>query len=502
MSTRSISSVGDGSMSSKGNNSRVGRSKRLLPSYFGNLVKTFRDGNSTNGDDRDGFDDIEMEVPVQLLQLPSHEGERTNRKDLSKFLGLDDSDGEEIVFIQTKPPQNYRRPNNNNVNSSNNNNNINTDEVFSFENRSLSKSRSFSSSSLRLTNSDGHNTIDEFLRTSIRRNKQVPDWLGSLGKASLKRVLKSEEQRMTTDEQSDDFDPPLRKSVLFKEYAFSVQESIATGLPIIPFACPTTSTFGDRKRKKDAAKRTAEILSTKKNHSANNQHPPGTSLETLLRIANEEWMRENSEESSAGMLDTSLDASEASSASFASTVKKATPSIVTLDRKGHQQPPTRMAVHPRVLEASKTFGTQKSTASTTSSNHNNNNYSNSNSNSNNNMSESANNKKTNVQRASVVFGPTSHRWIPRRDPYPEVMVPPYPSPFICRPAQFYAAMPMPMPQPTTYVPGLPPRMAMYPESGRVKLVRRNPARQVIHSGDYIDMRQGRLLKAMPNDLEA
>jgi hypothetical protein len=489
--------VGDGSVSSKGNTSRVGRSKRLLPSYFGHLVKTFRDANSANGDDRDGFDDIDMEVPVQLLQLPSHEGERTNRKDLSKFLGLDDSDGEEIVFIQTKPPQNYRRPNSGNVN---NNNNINTDEVFSFEDRSLSKSRSFSSSSLRLTNSDGHNTIDEFLRTSIRRNKQVPDWLGSLGKASLKRVLKSEEHRMTTDhhQQSDDFDPPLRKSVLFKEYAFSVQESIATGLPIIPFACPTTSTFGDRKRKKDAAKRTAEIMSTKKNHSANNQHPPGTSLETLLRIANEEWMRENSEDSSAGMLDTSLDASEASSASFASTVKKAPPSIVTLDRKGQQQPPTRMAVHPRVLEASKTFGTQKSTASTTSSN--NHSSSNNNYNNNNSKGESAINKKTNVQRASVVFGPTSHRWIPRRDPYPEVMVPPYPSPFICRPAQFYAAMPMP--QPPTYVPGLPPRMAMYPDSGRVKLVRRNPARQVIHSGDYIDMRQGRLLKAMPNDLEA
>jgi hypothetical protein len=44
-----------------------------------------------------------------------------SRKDLSKFLGLDDSDGEEIVFIQTKPPQNYRRLNNNNNNINNNN---------------------------------------------------------------------------------------------------------------------------------------------------------------------------------------------------------------------------------------------------------------------------------------------------------------------------------------------------------------------------------------------
>ena len=464
-------------MSSKGQRSR---NKRLLPSYWGHLVRNWRDGanGSTNGDDRDD-NDIEMEVPVQLLQLPSHEGERTNRKDLSKFLGLDDSDGEEIVFIQTKPPQNFRHLQRNNP-----------DEELQhhFEDRqSLSKSRSFSSSSLRLTNSDGHNTIDDFLRTSMRRNKNVPEWLGSLGKASLKRVLKTaaaeEERRMSVSQQSDDFDPPPRKSVLFKEYAFSVQESIATGLPIIPFVCPTTSTFGERKRKKDAAKRTAEILSTKKSNTNANQQHAGTSLEALLRIANEEWMRENSEES--GMLDTSLDTSEASSVSVASTVKKAIgppSSLVTLDRKGQQQPPSRQAVHPRVLEAS--------------SSHNNNSSSNNNNNSNSNCDNVG--KKANVQRSSVVFGPTSHRWIPRREAYPEVMVP-YPAPFVCRPAQFYAAMPLP--QPPNYVPGLPPRMAMYPESGRVKLVRRNPARQVIHSGDYVDMRQGRLLKAMhqPND---
>jgi hypothetical protein len=45
-------------------------------------------------------------------------------------------------------------------------------------------------------------------------------------------------------------------------------------------------------------------------------------------------------------------------------------------------------------------------------------------------------------------------------------------------------------------------MAMYPESGRVKLVRRNAGRQLILSGDYVDMRQGKLLKAKTNDLES
>ena len=113
-------------MSSKSKLSRT-RTKRSIPNYFGHLVKSWIDVGSgvTNGDDRDMGDDIEMEVPVQLLQLPSHEGERTNRKDLSKFLGLDDSDGEEIVFIQTKPPQNFRRLNNNNNNNNGPNANFN-----------------------------------------------------------------------------------------------------------------------------------------------------------------------------------------------------------------------------------------------------------------------------------------------------------------------------------------------------------------------------------------
>lgn len=49
--------------------------------------------------------DIEMDVPVQLRQVPAKEPtERTHRKDLSKFLGFDDSDSEEIVFIRNANP--------------------------------------------------------------------------------------------------------------------------------------------------------------------------------------------------------------------------------------------------------------------------------------------------------------------------------------------------------------------------------------------------------------
>jgi hypothetical protein len=69
----------------------------------------------------------------------------------------------------------------------------------------------------------------------LRRSKQVPDWIGSLGKASLKRAIQSGRQHGLRDGddgdddddgRSEDFDHPPRKSVLFKEYAFSVQVPI------------------------------------------------------------------------------------------------------------------------------------------------------------------------------------------------------------------------------------------------------------------------------------
>ena len=76
--------------------------------------------NGVEASGNDSGDDMEMDVPVQLVQLPGNEGERTNRKNLSKFLGLDDSDSEEIVFIQNRR-------------SSSNNNSKMTNGVFAYD---------------------------------------------------------------------------------------------------------------------------------------------------------------------------------------------------------------------------------------------------------------------------------------------------------------------------------------------------------------------------------
>ena len=69
----------------------------------------------TDDDDDSTDDDVlkELQVPVQFRQMSDHNvaSSSNNRKDLSKFLGLDDSDSEEIVFIQntksTKQPASF-----------------------------------------------------------------------------------------------------------------------------------------------------------------------------------------------------------------------------------------------------------------------------------------------------------------------------------------------------------------------------------------------------------
>jgi len=255
------------------------------------------------------------------------------------------------------------------------------------------------------------------------------------------------------ESRSVEYNLPPRKSVLFKEYAFSVQESIATGLPIIPFVGPSGLT--ERKRKKDAAKRSAEVK-TKTDHISD---VGGTSLEALLRIANEEWLRENEEEQMSSNHNTSIDTSEHSSTSLASTVRRSfKTNLITLDRRRQQTPPSRMAVHPKVLEATKA------------------------------NSPSVENKPGS-RVPTVAFGPTSHRWIPRRtnvrDSYIDNMYlqqqqfHQFPQQFLCRPAQFYAVH---QPSPAFFTPFQPPRMPIYSnDTQRVKLVRQMP--------DYVDMRQ-------------
>lgn len=77
-----------------------GRPKSLLINW-GQMVKSSVKGWKFEESDHS---DMEMDVPVQLRQIPAREPERTHRKDLSKFLGLDDSDSEEIVFIRNAQP--------------------------------------------------------------------------------------------------------------------------------------------------------------------------------------------------------------------------------------------------------------------------------------------------------------------------------------------------------------------------------------------------------------
>ena len=70
----------------------------------------------SSGEEDSTDDDVlkELQVPVQFRQMSDMQSSQqlcNKRKDLSKFLGLDDSDSEEIVFIQnTKPPSAKQNP--------------------------------------------------------------------------------------------------------------------------------------------------------------------------------------------------------------------------------------------------------------------------------------------------------------------------------------------------------------------------------------------------------
>jgi hypothetical protein len=75
-----------------------GPSKSSVLTNWGQMVKSSVKGWIPA--DSESSSDCEMDVPVQLRQISSREPDRTNRKDLSKFLGFDDSDSEEIVFIR------------------------------------------------------------------------------------------------------------------------------------------------------------------------------------------------------------------------------------------------------------------------------------------------------------------------------------------------------------------------------------------------------------------
>ena len=191
-------------------------------------------------DDDSTDDDVlrELQVPVQFRQMSDNQDPESGgvkRKDLSKFLGLDDSDSEEIVFIQN----NKTKPTDPTVKS-----------------HSDTYSCSFESSSL--------------------SNK--PGSCGDKASHHEDSCHDSDLFQPLEDNDDDTFCHPPRKSVNFKEYGFSVEQSIAQGLPIIPGADSKV-----RKKKKEAVKRSAEIYKNPSNE---------TSLQTLLRIANDEWPAE------------------------------------------------------------------------------------------------------------------------------------------------------------------------------------------------------------------
>ncbi|XP_040579455.1 uncharacterized protein [Lepeophtheirus salmonis] len=157
-------------------------------SFIRNLFKT----SSINSLNRNGSIGSSGREPLDYTLLQQ---DGKNRKDLTKFLGLNDSDSEEIIFIQNK------------------------------KRNGLRKSSSWSS-----LNSSSY--------CSHRRTR---------------RLKTPEIMRKSILQKRNGVSPlPCRKSVLFKEYDFSVEESIAKGQPIIP---PN----GERKKKKDAYRRSVEV---------------------------------------------------------------------------------------------------------------------------------------------------------------------------------------------------------------------------------------------------
>jgi len=254
------------------------------------------DGFTDEDDSTD--DDVlkELQVPVQLRQMHSshhHQdasvaaeiGGGVKRKDLSKFLGLDDSDSEEIVFIQNNkskpPPVEPAFARHSTVNNG-------TSDTYSSFESSMSNINNNKQpfSSLSVSHSDINGQIqqeDSFSSSTYACREEFlypPSGVGS-------------EAAAAGDEEA--FCHPPRKAVNFKEYGFSVEQSIAQGLPIIPAAAAARGQQVQpkgRKKKKEAATSYKRMSDLHKHPRINSD----TSLQTLLRIANSEWHPEEEED--------------------------------------------------------------------------------------------------------------------------------------------------------------------------------------------------------------
>ena len=268
-----------------------------------------RDNYLSSDDDSDDCstsdDDIlqELQVPVQFRQMngPLCHGKDYNavndgldgenggkvsgvakRKDLSKFLGLDDSDSEEIVFIQNnKLPR--QKPN------TNNNDTFSSFDSFSKHSHNSSMCH-FINNGIHGQGVSSHSSHTEVDSSSVGQIVEPSIGCSEIENNSSSSPTNTASTSTTyhptchlplrnpildmLENDMDNFEPPQRKSVVFKDYGlFSVEESIAQGLPIIPFDSinmsndgrssekkKNSSNSGGKKRKKDADRRSSEIF--------------------------------------------------------------------------------------------------------------------------------------------------------------------------------------------------------------------------------------------------
>ena len=200
---------------------------------------------------------------------------RTNRKNLNKYLGLDDSDSDEMVFIQNRKNKPSMGDNDSSLNRSEQGSSSGVVSVIGIKIDPVDDDGIcddiIASNSSTYSSSPTSSTLD--LRPRTRRKASLNNFLRHSSSRLKSNQGFDKNNTSSKEEDEEDFSPPPRKSVLFKEYDFSVEESIATGFPVIPninntncssmhSSTSSSSRKIERKKKKDAAKRSAEILSS------------------------------------------------------------------------------------------------------------------------------------------------------------------------------------------------------------------------------------------------
>ena len=289
--------------------------------------------NYSSGDESEEYsssdDEVlqELQVPVQFRQMhgplyhkenglgstldsidghnPSNGASASGpkRKDLSKFLGLDDSDSEEIVFIQNNKVPRQKTTSNNDTFSS--------FESFSKHSHNSSICNNVHQGATAISSHSSQTEVDSSSGNIVEPisgcNNDIENSSSPTNTASTSNTyhptchlpLRNPILDMLENDM-DNFDPPPRKSVVFKDYGlFSVEESIAQGLPIIPFDSVNISDgkqfekkkpqsgIGVKKRKKDAHRRSSEIFLDDNQETSNlqkNCRARSSSSESSLQV--------------------------------------------------------------------------------------------------------------------------------------------------------------------------------------------------------------------------